>query len=221
VSSIEDPLLKEVLAAFKEDASRMADDLLRTITTQSLIAAFALLLAISSLLRLLFFVYFQPGPLGVPVRPIVVDTSAVVETALTVVLFLLSVISIYSLLGLRRRYSRLLAMAEKLGRWKVPLSPETRKEAEKRLTVLKMIEVFADKCPKSTLLNGPFGGDDKAFDRLLGPSGILTRTSLILASTDGRVTHYSRTDAGKVYQQVLDMQLNFLDPYTGGEVWKK
>jgi hypothetical protein len=103
----------------------------------------------------------------------------------------------------------------------VPLSPETRKEAEKRLTVLKMIEVFADNCPKSTLLNGPFGGDDKAFDRLLGPSGILTRTLLILASTDGRVTHYSRTDAGKVYQQVLDMQLNFLDPYTGGEVWKK
>jgi len=47
VSSIEDPLLKEVLAAFKEDASRMADDLLRTITTQALIAAFALLLAIS------------------------------------------------------------------------------------------------------------------------------------------------------------------------------
>jgi len=44
------------------------------------------------------------------------DTSAVVETALTVVLFVLSVISIYSLLGLRRRYSRLLAMAEKLGR---------------------------------------------------------------------------------------------------------
>jgi hypothetical protein len=115
VSSIDDPLLKEVLAAFKQDASRMADDLLRTITTQSLIAAFALLLAISSLLRLLFFVYFQPGGSGFPPRPLV-DTSAVVETALTVVLFLLSVISIYSLLGLRRRYSRLLAMAEKLGR---------------------------------------------------------------------------------------------------------
>jgi hypothetical protein len=116
VSSIEDPLLKEVLAAFKEDASRMADDLLRTITTQALIAAFALLLAISSLLRLLFFVYFaQPGGFGFPMRQ-AVDTSAVVETALTVILFLLSVISIYSLLGLRRRYSRLLAMAEKLGR---------------------------------------------------------------------------------------------------------
>jgi len=94
----------------------MADDLLRTITTQALIAAFALLLAISSLLRLLFFVYFaQPGELGFPMR-LSVDASAVVETALTVVLFLLSVISIYSLLGLRRRYSRLLAMAEKLGR---------------------------------------------------------------------------------------------------------
>ena len=58
----------------------------------------------------------------------------------------------------------------------------------------------ADKCPKGTLLNGPFGGDDKAFDRLLGPSGILTRTSLVVASAD-RVTHYSRTDAGKVYQK--------------------
>jgi hypothetical protein len=116
VSSIDDPLLKEVLAAFKEDAARMADDLLRTITTQALIAAFALLLAISSLLRLLFFVYFsQQGGFGFPTRP-ALDTSAVVETALTVVLFLLSVISIYSLLGLRRRYSRLLALAEKLGR---------------------------------------------------------------------------------------------------------
>ena len=116
MSSIEDPLLKEVLAAFKEDAARMADDLLRTITTQALIAAFALLLAISSLLRLLFFVYFaQPGGVGFPMRPML-DTSAVVETALTVVLFLLSVVSIYSLLGLRRRYSRLLAMADKLGR---------------------------------------------------------------------------------------------------------
>jgi len=103
----------------------------------------------------------------------------------------------------------------------VPLSPESKREAERRLTVLKMIEVFADQCPKSTLLNGPFGGDDKAFDRLLGPSGILTRTNLIKATMDGRVTHYSRTDAGKVYQQVLDMQLNFLNPYTGGEVWGK
>jgi len=104
------------LAAFKEDAAHMADDLLRTITTQALIAAFALLLAISSLLRLLFFVYFaQPRGFGFPMLPSV-DASAVVETALTVVLFLLSVISIYSLLGLRRRYSRLLAMAEKLGR---------------------------------------------------------------------------------------------------------
>jgi hypothetical protein len=103
----------------------------------------------------------------------------------------------------------------------LPLSPDSKKEAEKRLTILKMIEVFADKCPKSTLLNGPFGGDDRAFDRLLGPAGILTRTTLVTATMDGRVTHYGRTEAGKVYQQVLDMQLNFLDPYTGGEVWKK
>ena len=84
-----------------------------------------------------------------------------------------------------------------------------------------MIEVFADKCAKSTLLNGPFGGDDRAFDRLLGLAGILTRTNLVNATMDARVTYYSRTEAGKVYQQMLDMQINFLDPYTGGEMWKK
>jgi hypothetical protein len=103
------------LAAFKQDAAHMADDLLRTITTQALIAAFALLLAISSLVRLLFFFYFF-GPGGGFMPGPRLDSSVVVETALTVVLFLLSVISIYSLLGLRRRYSRLLALAEKLGR---------------------------------------------------------------------------------------------------------
>src|SRR3989442_15241309 len=84
-----------------------------------------------------------------------------------------------------------------------------------------MIEIFADKCAKSTLLNGPFGGDDRAFDRLLGPAGILTRTSLVTTTTDGRVTYYGRTEAGKVYQQNLGTELNFLDPYNGGEGWKK
>jgi len=117
LSSIDDPLLKEVLGAFKHDAARMADDLLRTITTQALIAAFALLLAISSLVRLLYFYYFvNPGGPGFGFMSPRLDPSVVVETALTVVLFLLSIISIYSLLGLRRRYSRLLALAEKLGR---------------------------------------------------------------------------------------------------------
>ena len=87
--------------------------------------------------------------------------------------------------------------------------------------MLKMIELYSDRCAKSTLLNGPFGGDDKAFDRLLGPSGVLTRTRLVMASQEDRATLYSRTEAGKVYQKVLDMQLNFLDPYTGGEVWGK
>jgi len=103
----------------------------------------------------------------------------------------------------------------------LPLSPESKKEAEKRLTVMKMIELFSDKCPKSTLLNGPFGGDDKAFDRLLGPSGVLTRTRLVTFAQQERATVFTRTEAGKVYQKVLDMQLNFLDPYTGGEVWGK
>ncbi len=102
----------------------------------------------------------------------------------------------------------------------MPLSPESKREAEKRLTVLKVIELFSDRCPKSTLLNGPFGGDDKAFDRWLGLMRRTYQIKLVMAVQEERATLYSRTEAGKVYQNMLDMQLNFLDPYTGGEVWE-
>jgi hypothetical protein len=48
MSSIDDPLLKELLAALKEDTQRMAADLLSIITTNALIALFALFLAVAS-----------------------------------------------------------------------------------------------------------------------------------------------------------------------------
>jgi hypothetical protein len=48
MSSIDDPILKELLTALKEDTQRMASDLLSVITTQALIAVFALFLAIAS-----------------------------------------------------------------------------------------------------------------------------------------------------------------------------
>src|SRR5207302_8274980 len=110
MSSIDDPLLKELLTALKEDTQRMAADLLSIITTNALIAVFALFLAIASLARIILFEQTPfrmggPGPL-----------PGLFETALTFVLFALSVVSIYNLLRLRERYLRLQALAEKLGR---------------------------------------------------------------------------------------------------------
>jgi hypothetical protein len=115
MSSVEDPLLKELVAALKEDTHRMASDLLGVITTQALIAVFALFLAVASLVRIVVFEQRSLGFLGGPG----VGTGAVsllFETALTFVLFALSVVSIYNLLRLREKYLRLQILAEKLGR---------------------------------------------------------------------------------------------------------
>ncbi len=114
MSSIDDPLLKELLNALREDTQRMASDLLSAITTQALIAVFALFLAVASLVRIILFEERSlggPGP-GIGAGQI----SLWFETALTFVLFALSVVSIYNLLRLRERYLRLQALAEKLGR---------------------------------------------------------------------------------------------------------
>lgn len=109
MSSIEDPLLKELLGALKEDTQRMASDLLSVITTNALVAVFALFLAIASLVRIVLFEQrsFPGGANPVP---------GLFEAALTFVLFALSVVSIYNLLRLRERYLRLQLLAEKLGR---------------------------------------------------------------------------------------------------------
>jgi hypothetical protein len=115
LSSVEDPLLKELVAALKEDTQRMASDLLGVITTQALIAVFALFLAVASLVRIVVFEQRSIGFLGGPTT----GTGAIsllFETALTFVLVALSVVSIYNLLRLRERYLRLQILAEKLGR---------------------------------------------------------------------------------------------------------
>jgi hypothetical protein len=111
MSSIDDPLLKELLAALKEDTQRMAADLLSIITTNALIAIFALFLAVASLVRILLF---EQRTFGGPSGP--GPVPGIFETILTFVLFALSVVSIYNLLRLRERYARLQALAEKLGR---------------------------------------------------------------------------------------------------------
>lgn len=94
----------------------MAADLLSVITTQTLVAAFALILAIGSLVRLIFFEPKSPfGPMGSPPGP-GVDIPVLTDTVLTIVLFALSIVSIYNLLKLRGGYARLLLLAEKVGR---------------------------------------------------------------------------------------------------------
>ena len=112
MSSVDDPLLKELLSALKEDTQRMASDLLSIITTQALVAVFALFLAVASLVRIIIYEQLPlrgpgPGPSPVP---------GLFETALTFVLFALSTVSIYNLLRLRERYLRLQSLAERLGR---------------------------------------------------------------------------------------------------------
>jgi hypothetical protein len=116
MSSAEDPLLKELVTALKEDTQRMASDLLGVITTQALIAVFALFLAVASLVRI---VVFEQRNLGFPGPGAGAGSGAVsilFETALTFVLFALSVVSIYNLLRLREKYLRLQILAERLGR---------------------------------------------------------------------------------------------------------
>jgi len=55
MSSLDDPLLKELLAALKEDTQIMAADLLGIITPNALIAVFALFLAVATLVRIILF----------------------------------------------------------------------------------------------------------------------------------------------------------------------
>jgi hypothetical protein len=114
MSSVEDPLLKELVAALKEDTQRMASDLLGVITTQALIAVFALFLAVASLVRIVVFEQRSVFPGGPETGSGAV--SLLFETALTFVLFALSVVSIYNLLRLREKYLRLQILAERLGR---------------------------------------------------------------------------------------------------------
>jgi len=113
MESIEDPLLKEVLASFKEDARNIAEDLLRGITTQALTSAFALFLAISSTIRLIIFESFRGFGMFGPPRP---DIGLYFEVVLTLILFALSIVSLYNLFVLRSRYHRLLTLTERLGR---------------------------------------------------------------------------------------------------------
>ncbi len=94
MSSIDDPILKELLDALKQDTQLMASDLLSVITTQALIAVFALFLAIASLARIILYEQ-TPLRMGGP-GPV----PGLFETALTFVLFALSVVSIYNLLRL-------------------------------------------------------------------------------------------------------------------------
>ena len=112
MSSIDDPLLKELLVALKEDTQTMASDLLSAITTTTLIAVFTLFLAVVSLVRIILAAElpFRTVPAGGQ------GPFGVFETALTFVLFALSIVAVYNLLRLRERYARLEALAEKLGR---------------------------------------------------------------------------------------------------------
>ncbi len=114
---LDDPLLKELLTAFKEDSQHLAMDILSGLWLQFAVSLVALILAVSETIRLVVFYVFSFqggfGPRGsfMP-GPGLFST----EIVLTIVLFVLSILSLRYYLVLRRRYSRIAALAEKLGR---------------------------------------------------------------------------------------------------------
>ena len=111
--SIDDPLLRELLTAFEEDSQRVARDVLRGIWVQAAISLVALFLAVSSTIRLLFLLVFESEfRFGPRFNPFFLAP----EIALTTILFVLSLYSLRTYLILKGRYSRLSALAEKLGR---------------------------------------------------------------------------------------------------------
>jgi hypothetical protein len=112
--SLDDPLLKELLTAFKEDSQRLAQDILNGLWLQAAVSLVALFLAVSSTIRLLVS-YYYPFP-NQPPRFIGREFQFAPDIALTIVLFVLSIFSLHSYLVLRKRYSRLAELAQKLGR---------------------------------------------------------------------------------------------------------
>lgn len=117
MSSIDDPVLKELLTAFKEDVHQLADDIVRGMWVQAAISMVAFFLALSSTIRLLVEIYFRFQPFLVGPRYNPNNLSVLIpEIVLDTILFVLSIYAFRSYLVLRRRYSRLWMLADKLGR---------------------------------------------------------------------------------------------------------
>ncbi len=113
--NLDDPLLKELLTAFREDSQHLANDILSGLWLQFAVALVALFLAMSETVRLLVF-YLNPFQGPFPRPPLFGGGQLFTEITLTTVLFVLSILSLRYSLILRKRYSRLAALAEKLGR---------------------------------------------------------------------------------------------------------
>ncbi len=115
---LDDPLLKELLTAFREDSQRLALDILSGLWLQFAVSLVALILAVSETVRLIvFYLYpFQQGGFGPRGTFMPGPGLFSTEIVLTIVLFVLSILSLRYYLVLRRRYSRIAALAEKLGR---------------------------------------------------------------------------------------------------------
>ncbi len=111
--SLDDPLLKELLTAFKEDSQKLAQDILNGLWIQAAVSLVALFLAVSSTVRLVVNYFY---PFSGPPRFFGREFQVGPDIALTIVLFVLSIFSLHSYLTLRKRYSRLAELAHRLGR---------------------------------------------------------------------------------------------------------
>jgi hypothetical protein len=113
---LDDPLLKELLSAFKEDSQRLAFDILNGLWLQAAVAIVALVLAVTETVRLILSYLYSPFPGFARAQIIGRELQFSTEVVLTIVLFILSVLSLHYYLILRARYSRIASLAQKLGR---------------------------------------------------------------------------------------------------------
>src|SRR5437879_9592133 len=91
MSSVDDPVLKELLTAFRQDVHQLADDIVRGMWVQAAISMVAFFLALSSTIRLLVEIYlrYQPFPVGPRFNPN--NLSVLIpEIVLDIILFVLS-----------------------------------------------------------------------------------------------------------------------------------
>src|SRR5947209_17705498 len=97
MSSVDDPVLKELLTAFRQDVHQLADDIGRGMWVQAAISMVAFFLALSSTIRLLVEIYlrYQRFPVGPRCTPS--NLSVLIpQIVLDIILFTRSILAIRS-----------------------------------------------------------------------------------------------------------------------------
>ena len=87
--------------------------------------------------------------------------------------------------------------------------------------VLTVIQAgLRDGASETALRQGALSNNPGAFDRLLGPSGVLVRTECVERRPENSKFRFFLLDRGKQFQEVLHWEVE-MDDYTEGEFYGK